>query len=81
MMMKFAAAIKEIAESSLPDREDDEKQDNKDARQRNLTAVYSMTILAFTTETAMNFIYDGQTYKWPTGLAWKVTAALLVLQF
>jgi hypothetical protein len=38
--------------------------------------MYSMTILAFMTETAMNFIYDGQTEKWPTSLAWKVTAAL-----
>jgi hypothetical protein len=34
-----------------------------------------MTI-AFTTDTAMNFIYDGQTDEWPTGLAWKITAAL-----
>jgi hypothetical protein len=77
-MMKFAAAIKEAPEPSLPDTEEEgssEKQDNKDARQRNLNAVYSMTI-AFTTETAMNFIYDGQTDEWPTGLAWKITAAL-----
>ena len=78
MLMKFAQAIGEQKEASLPDDELEATADTnekKAARARNLKAMYYFT-LTFQTEALMGMIFKAYTIKWPSGEAWKVVKTL-----
>ena len=78
MLQKFAAALKETAETHLPRLETEgpnETEDNKKARKRNTAALYNLT-LAFTTESLMSLLFKAQTTAWPNGLAHLVVKEL-----
>jgi hypothetical protein len=80
MMMNFGQAVSTTVENDLPATEVPgntvvETDANKKARERNSAAVCCYT-LCCTTHDAMNFVYDGQTDDWPSGLAWMIFAAM-----
>ena len=79
-LIGFAMAINQTKETDLPDNETESTAEphtdkNKEAKKRNLTAMYYLT-LAFTTDAMMGVIFTSQTAEWPSGLAYLVVAAL-----
>eukprot|EP00567_Pseudictyota_dubia_P000197 CAMPEP_0197464978 /NCGR_PEP_ID=MMETSP1175-20131217/64306_1 /TAXON_ID=1003142 /ORGANISM="Triceratium dubium, Strain CCMP147" /LENGTH=131 /DNA_ID=CAMNT_0043000981 /DNA_START=172 /DNA_END=567 /DNA_ORIENTATION=+ len=78
----FSPALADGGETDLPNNESDviseSTSDGKKAaaaKKRNAIAMANLT-LAFTTESAMNWVYKAMTSAWPTGLAHRVIKAM-----
>jgi hypothetical protein len=86
MVDKFSKALGTTMESGMPASEDvviaEDTEPGKiqiKVKNRNANAVAQFT-MAFITETAMSFIYDGMVDKdWPGGLAYLVVMAICLM--
>jgi hypothetical protein len=79
---KFAAALKDGGEATLPKKEEDAIDETKDegklqaaAKKRNEVAMANLA-MAFTTDGLMNLVYKAMTEDWPSGKAHLVVEAL-----